>query len=563
MRAQTRPRLLTILLSITMAAAIALALAVTTAQAAPAHMAAQTHMKINCESNAICSEVQDPEEVFGEGRYVGHDEPSTLFYSNRPGSGNQMTYLLKLPRDPKPGPGNVPKPGQAFNFQLHPAFWFGMAMCDTQSYPEQVSTCTPDSDSNIFEGQDAQHPMSKHPGTAFMEMQFYPPGWVMWPNGNSCDPTQWCAALNIDSLSEDPVKGTVQNATCQAIAGLEYVNFAFITRNGHSQAPASPVNSTLATFTPDPTQDLFMNSGDTLIVNLHDTRHGLRIEIIDLTTGQAGSMTASAANGFGQVQYDPTGTSCNNIPYDFHPMYSTSSELTRVPWAAHSYNIAFSDEIGHFQACNGSNAITPGGACPAGNTEYDGESSDSNDTQCFPASASSLIQTNGCIEGNGTTGFDSVPYQTVWPDGNTALHPTSLEFTSPITEGHNYSRVAFEADLPRIEIPGIGGAGGNCDRTTGAGCTLIPMTDDNQPANFYPFYSSHQGFGLCTWLLGNDIPGMTTNDFGKNNQYGSLLSLTYLAFGGGGTTINRFNDFRQVMSSNPCRVGFTKVQALP
>ena len=46
--------------------------------------------------------------------------------------------------------------------------------------------------------------------------------------------------------------------------------------------------------------------------------------------------------------------------------------------------------------------------------------------------------------------------------------------------------------------------------------------------------------------------GLTSNDFAKNDQYGSLLSLTYLAFGGGGSTIQRYNDFRQVLSSNPC-----------
>jgi hypothetical protein len=73
-----------------------------------------------------------------------------------------------------------------------------------------------------------------------------------------------------------------------------------------------------------------MNSGDKIVVTEHDTAHGLQIQIHDKTTHQTGSMTASAANGFGQVQFDPSGTSCTNIPYDFHPMYSTSSELTRV-----------------------------------------------------------------------------------------------------------------------------------------------------------------------------------------------------------------------------------------
>jgi hypothetical protein len=33
-------------------------------------------------------------------------------------------------------------------------------------------------------------------------------------------------------------------------------------------------------------------------------------------------------------------------------MYSTSGEHTPVPWAARSYNVAFSDEIGHFEYCS-------------------------------------------------------------------------------------------------------------------------------------------------------------------------------------------------------------------
>jgi hypothetical protein len=500
-----------------------------------------SHYTLNCARSVVCSEVQDPEEVFGEDNYVGHDEPSVLFYSNQPGSGNQMTYHLTLPKDPSPT-----QAGATFNFELHPAFWFGMALCDTQSYPEQVSTCPADSDTNIKNNPDpsASDYIGNHAGTAFLELQLYPPGWVTWPAGDSCDGTKWCAALNIDSLAEDPINGTTLNSTCADQVGLEYVNFAFLTHTGVSQAPASPVNATLATYTPDSSQDLFMNSGDRLLVTLHDSSHGLVTVIKDLTTHQTGSMTASAANGFGQVQYDPTGTSCNNVPYDFHPMYSTSSEETRVIWAAHSYNVAFSDETGHFEACNGRHKIKPGGDCPKGNTEYDGEATDANDTYCFPSSSSSLVQIPGCFEPNGDTGFDSVPYNPVWPDGNTTLHPAPIEFSSPLTGGLNYDRIAFEADLPRIEF-------NTCDRNTGAGCTLIPTTDDNEPANFYPFYSTGTVAGQCSWLFGNDIPGLTANDFGQNAQYGSLLQSTYLAFGGGGTTLQRYNNFRQILT-NPC-----------
>src|SRR5438445_4967435 len=50
------------------------------------------HMNINCEYSPLCPDVANPTEVFGSDEYVGHDEPSLLFYSNTPGSGNQMRY---------------------------------------------------------------------------------------------------------------------------------------------------------------------------------------------------------------------------------------------------------------------------------------------------------------------------------------------------------------------------------------------------------------------------------------------------------------------------------------
>ena len=510
-----------------------------------AHAATATPMHLDCVQKSLtCTEVYDSETVFGQDVYVGHDEPSTLFYSNVAGSGNRMRYQLTLPKDPTPSAPQTP--GKSYNFQLHPAFWFGMAMCDTQSFPEQVSTCKPDSDSNIVDPAVSPN----HPGTAFMEMQFYPPGWVNWPAGNSCDATKWCAALNIDSLSQNPVTGA--SGACAGLTGVEPVNFAFITKSGVPQpaSPPNPLQSTINTFTPNPAADLFMNSGDRLTVTLHDTAHGLQIVINDQTTHQTGSMTSSAANGFGQV---PFSGACNNIPYDFHPMYSTSSEKTRVTWAAHSYNIAFADETGHFDYCNGTNAITPGGTCPAGNTEGNAtnvEPTDGDDAGCFPASSSSLVQVPGCLGTN--TGFDGVPYTPVWPDGNTRLHPTSILFTSPLTgSGYNvnYSRMAFEADLPRIETAGASSSPNLCDRNTGIGCTLIPNTDDGNPAAFYPFFSIRNTGDGCIWQLGNHIPG-SKNDFGQNAQYGTLLNSTYTGVGGG--VITRYNNFRQILSKNPC-----------
>jgi hypothetical protein len=553
MRIRFRPKLALVMTALVSVAFMVLPLTASAARLHTTHTTSTARAHINCATgDSRCTEVYDSEAVFGEGHYIGHDEPSTLFYSNRPGSGNRMQWRLTLPRDPSPT--DPLTPGKSFNFQLHSAFWFGMAMCDTQSYPEQVSTCTPDSDSNIVDPAVSPN----HPGVAFMEMQFYPPGWVPFeaPGGISCDPTKWCAALNIDSLSQNAVTGQVLNSTCAASTGLEYVNFAFITKSGVPQpnSPPNPVQATISTFTPNPSADLFMNSGDKLVLTMHDTTHGLQIVIDDLTSGRTGSMTASAANGFGQVLFAPSpSTACVNIPYDFHPMYSTSSEQTRVTWAAHSYNIAFSDEIGHFDLCT---AISgPGGNCTGlEGIPGDQEPTDSDDVVCQPASASLLVQVTGCYNPAAVNlGFDGTSYQTLWPDGNTTLRPTAIQFSSPLTgSGYNvkYNRVAFEADLPRIENPAV------CDRFTGVGCTLIPTTDDPaiggsgfEPATFYPFFSTTRVSDRCVWQLGNHIPG-STNDFGQNAQYGTLLNLTYTALGGGPTT--RYNDFRQILSKNSC-----------
>ena len=518
--------------------------------------AASSHsIHIDCEYSRTCPDLADSYAVYGS-QYVGHDEPSLLFYSNQEGSGNRMRYTMTLPSDPSPSdPLN-----KSYHFELNGAMWFGMALCDTQSYPEQVSTCTPDSDSNIV--NPAVSP--NHPGAAFLELQLYPPGWVPWPTwavavgASACDPTRWCAAMNVFSLLEDPVNGTFQNPTCAARIGIETFEFAFLTKNGVAQAPANPLDSTLTTFTPDRKRDLFMDSGDRLQISIHDSPGGVQTQISDLTSGDSGSMTASPENGFAQFRYDPTGTSCDAIPYAFHPMYSTTSEQTNVPWAAHSYNIAFSDEIGHFQFCNGAAvAVTPFGldgagnpiACPTGNTEGQGSNTEptegaAEDDFCFPASEALRIKVQGCTDTN--TGFDGVSYQPLWPDGNTRLHPTSVLFSSPLfgtAYQQHYDRAAFEADLPAVE--------GTCSRRTGAGCTLIPTTDDNVPAAFYPYFSTRPGHqDSCNWQFGGNIPG-SISDFGRNNQYGQLLLSTFLAFGGGGATVQRFENFRGVIS-NPC-----------
>src|SRR5690242_18330223 len=234
MRAQKARRWLALTSAAVLAAAMASLASAQPAVAAPA----PAKMHLDCsKGTSLCTEVADSEEVFGEGNYVGHDEPAVTFYDNHAGAGNNATYLLRIPKDPP----TLPKQdgtGGTFNFQLHPAFWFGMAMCDSESAPNFTKTCVPNTDANIFDDSSTSSPkyIGKHPGTAFMEMQFYPPGWVKWPEGNSCDALGWCAALNIDSLSLNLNATTsatfFNNADCLNRAGVEPVNFAFVTKNG-------------------------------------------------------------------------------------------------------------------------------------------------------------------------------------------------------------------------------------------------------------------------------------------------------------------------------------------
>jgi hypothetical protein len=514
------------------------------------------HAAIDCaRSSGMCVEVANSDKVFGH--YVGHDEPSVLFQSHVPGSGNHMRYNLVLPKDPSASNPNAVNKGYAF--ELSGSEWLGMAMCDTQSFPEQVKTCPPDTDKNILDPRVS----ARHVGEAYMELQFYPPGWIPWPTwqvavgASSCNPTMWCAALNIDSLSVNPVTGQQLNAACQRrIGSVEYVNFAIITKNGKSTGPANPVDATTkGTYTPSPA-DLFMHSGDHLSVSLTDTPNGLKTTINDLTTGQSGFMTASKANGFGQVKFAPTGTSCTDIPYNFHPMYSTASPQTRVTWAVGSYNIAFDTEIGHFQFCTGKVAIpdTPFGltkngtptVCPKGDSEGRGASKgkpDGDDTYCFPAKEPPVYKVAGCTFNN-DPGFDGASYQKLWPDGNTKDNPTPFQFTSPLTGPRyhkQYARAGFESDLPANES--------YCNVSTGAGCNIIPTTDKGKPAAFYPFYSTTKlGKAGCYWQFGNVIPGAISN-FGKDVQYGSLLKQDFTT----GHKVTEFiYDFRKIIT-NPCK----------
>ncbi|HZI58940.1 MAG TPA: hypothetical protein VFF39_19305, partial [Verrucomicrobiae bacterium] len=283
---------------------------------------------LNCTLDlGFCREVNVHSEA-GE-KYIGHDEPAINFYSNVPGSGNSAIYLLTLPLDPPTPP--VQNGGGTFNFQLHVTFWIGMNLCDTESYPEFTKKCVPNTDANIFDSTDPNSPqfIGKHPGTAFMELQFYPPGWILSPQ--LIDPTNYFAALNIFSLGQSGATGVVNNVDCQNTVGVESGNFAVITKNGIPLTPPNPLGANFGRNNFDLNNVLSMAPGDQILVILHDTPRGLEVILSDLNNHQIGSMVAGSRNGFGQILFQPNSPQCNVAPYDFHPMYSTSNLHTRTP----------------------------------------------------------------------------------------------------------------------------------------------------------------------------------------------------------------------------------------
>src|SRR6476620_7478142 len=341
--------------------------------------------------------------------YVGHDEPSVLFMSGRPGSGNDMTYTITLPKDPKKQPNASGKGGTTWNFQLRPTFWFGVTMCDSESAPEFTKKCTPDSDRNNLVGTNPAAPgyIGKHPGNAFLELQFYGPGYVPQFEGFGCAATTYCAAMTIDSRTLDQNTGVENNAACNnyILGGAEPINWAYITKSGVSQAPANPLFTgtfsapNLSAVNPDYTKDLLMSPGDRIRIYMHDTPAGFRIDMSDLTTGQNGSMTASVANGFGHILYQPKSTTCNMAPYAFHPEYSTANPRGNT-WSAHTYNVAFSDEIGHFENClqidANFNCTTPGAQDQASGLDRDDDNN-----FCVPGTDSLLVKIDGCFSADG------------------------------------------------------------------------------------------------------------------------------------------------------------------
>jgi hypothetical protein len=492
------------------------------------------------------------------GHYIGHDEPSVKFESNAKGSGNTMSYFVRLPTDPRRAPtanGSVTTYGE-----LSVAPWFGLPLCDPDSFPQ--NPCKPDSDSNTGLGAKTDA------GSAFMELQFYPPGFAPFADSLSCSAKQWCAAMTIDSLEADFNFDNL-NAACE-----EPVNFAFLQHNGVPAGPPSPQLSNLASENPD-AQTLKMNPGDVLKVSIRDPAAGFTTTVTDLTQHTSGFMVASAANGFMNTNI----ADCTGNPFTFHAEYSTAAPQNQVPWAALEGGVLMQQEIGHAESCNsvsnptpiseniggqsfsdpkvfqtcdggsegphatGEGPCTPDGtmctvartegtsgpvACPT-NDATSGQLCEFSDGNCLPKGARTAMLDGIATKEtspvafcedtafqNGDLDFDGTSYQpNTWPNGS-PNHPTSWRYIGPFdAHGNPYPQVQIESNVPASEFL--------CNVANGHNCDVKPLGSE-----FYPFWSlngaqSIPGTGIprgaCVWNFGNALPG-TFRTLGRDGEYG-------------------------------------------
>jgi hypothetical protein len=275
----------------------------------------------------------------------------------------------------------------------------------------------------------------------------------------SCSDSQWCVRLHINTLETN---NNTQMTNCE-----EPTTEAYVTTDG----------------TPGGSQ-LLMSNGDTIVVTIRDTDAGLQTAVNDVSSSASGSMVASGANGF---VHNSDQTTCNTEAFDFHAMYATAALGQTVPWAKLHPNVAFNFEIGHFELCSDSSCSTPG------------DNNDPDDAFCQTTRG-----VGGCFGEDDDK--DGLPYQADWPDGTNA-HPASFIIGSPDDRG-----------VGPLSSTTIGGT------TYDEGYTKIKFaTTEPIATTFYPFFSQAGTGTSCRFNFGNDITGVTTNDFSKASQYGTTI----------------------------------------
>jgi hypothetical protein len=223
----------------------------------------------------------------------GHDEPAIDPVSNVPGSGQDITWTIKLPTSSYRRP----------LLDLGPTFWIGATLSDSSSLADSV----------------------------FSELQFYPDSSLAPQTGT--DINSACTQFGFN-VNPDPGVWSV----CDFSWGLYPA-----TGGGYNELPAYV--SVLDQGTSG--QPLYLHSGDVIKVHIFDSGDANKDAeqvITDVTTGQTGTliMNSNSVTGAGSGVNPTTGDGPLTLPY------STNTTNNAMPWGVvDGTPFAFSWEIGH------------------------------------------------------------------------------------------------------------------------------------------------------------------------------------------------------------------------
>lgn len=282
-------------LAVSMALAIPAGLAAT--RTGPAHAMSSSSAKVATTAysgNTKCfGLVPFRGASYGKGCY-GHDEPAIDPISNVPGTGQDITWTIKLPTSSR----------ARSLLDFGPTFWVGATLSDPSSLANSV----------------------------FSELQFYPDSTLAPQSGTDINTA--CTPLGFN-VNPDPGTWSV----CDFSWGL-YGN----TSTGFTEVPAYV---SVLDQTSDPSQPLYLHSGDRIRVHIFDSGdagNDAEQVITDLTTGQSGTMimNSNATTGAGSGANPGVGDGPLTLPY------STNTTNNAMPWGVvDGTPFAFSWEIGH------------------------------------------------------------------------------------------------------------------------------------------------------------------------------------------------------------------------
>ena len=376
-----------------------------------------------------------------------------------------------------------------WNFQLHPAFWLGMALCDNQSAPEFThAPCAPE--------QRHQHLRRHEPGRRrttsastrarrSSRCSSTRPAGRPGRRASAATRRKWCAAMAIFSLQPGSEHGRPEQRRLPATrSAIEPANFAFITKSGVPHAPPAPLGQTDG--------DVHAERGDRPVHELGrpaDGRHPRRRRRPDgdrprpddrpdrLDDGERRQRLRAGQLRAGRGDLPPGAV---HVPPDVRDLERAHARA--VGGAQLQRRL-----LGRDRALRVLLGRSPARAATASPTTRARSTTTTRAASARPSRCSCRSEAVSPPTPTSTAPRTRPDWPGTDPNRgqDTKYHPTAITFTSPLFNGtQNYSRVAFEADLPRIEAPDSGGI---CDRFTGselrqpaAGLELLPDLHDRE-----------------------------------------------------------------------------------